>query len=109
MRFGRNLFATTNARVIGAFCVAALLHAVGTALIPGYSTPFAVRAMLVLASLLAVASIGQTLVVIMGGIDLSIPSSSASPMSWRRSSMATAGTFFSCAASSACWRSLSAG
>lgn len=70
---GRNLFATTNARVIGAFCVAALLHAVGTALIPGYSAPFAVRAMLVLASLLAVASIGQTLVVIMGGIDLSIP------------------------------------
>ncbi|MGX7871669.1 ABC transporter permease [Mesorhizobium sp. ORM6] len=69
----RNLFATTNARVIGAFCVAALLHVAGTILIPGYSAPFAVRAMLVLASLLAVASIGQTLVVIMGGIDLSIP------------------------------------
>jgi ribose transport system permease protein len=70
---GRNLFATTNARVVGAFCVAALLHLAGTVLIPGYSSPFAVRAMLVLASLLAVASIGQTLVVIMGGIDLSIP------------------------------------
>lgn len=70
---GRNLFATTNARVIGAFCVAALLHLAGTVLIPGYSAPFAIRAMLVLASLLAVASIGQTLVVIMGGIDLSIP------------------------------------
>ncbi|MBZ9995115.1 ABC transporter permease [Mesorhizobium sp. BH1-1-4] len=70
---GRNLFATTNARVAGAFCVAALLHLAGTILIPGYSSPFAVRAMLVLASLLAVASIGQTLVVIMGGIDLSIP------------------------------------
>lgn len=69
----RNLFATTNARVVGAFCVAALLHLAGTILIPGYSAPFAVRAMLVLASLLAVASIGQTLVVIMGGIDLSIP------------------------------------
>ncbi|QKC98071.1 ABC transporter permease [Mesorhizobium sp. NZP2298] len=70
---GRNLFATTNARVVGAFCVAALLHLAGTVLIPGYSAPFAIRAMLVLASLLAVASIGQTLVVIMGGIDLSIP------------------------------------
>lgn len=69
----RNLFATTNARVVGAFCVAALLHLTGTVLIPGYSAPFAIRAMLVLASLLAVASIGQTLVVIMGGIDLSIP------------------------------------
>ena len=70
---GRNLFATTNARVVGAFCVAALLHLAGTVLIPGYSAPFAIRAMLVLASLLAVASIGQTLVVIMGGVDLSIP------------------------------------
>ncbi|MFC3321722.1 ABC transporter permease [Mesorhizobium cantuariense] len=69
----RNLFTTTNARVVGAFCVAALLHLAGTVLIPGYSAPFAIRAMLVLASLLAVASIGQTLVVIMGGIDLSIP------------------------------------
>ncbi|MER9303913.1 ABC transporter permease [Mesorhizobium sp. M0293] len=73
MVFRRNLFATTNARVVGAFCVAALLHLAGTVLIPGYSAPFAIRAMLVLASLLAVASIGQTLVVIMGGIDLSIP------------------------------------
>ncbi|UVK54281.1 ABC transporter permease [Mesorhizobium sp. AR02] len=73
MATGRNLFATTNARVVGAFCVAALLHLAGTVLIPGYSAPFAIRAMLVLASLLAVASIGQTLVVIMGGIDLSIP------------------------------------
>ena len=73
MATGRNLFATTNARVVGAFCVAAVLHLAGTVLIPGYSSPFAVRAMLVLASLLAVASIGQTLVVIMGGIDLSIP------------------------------------
>ncbi|WP_027036183.1 ABC transporter permease [Mesorhizobium ciceri] len=69
----QNLFATTKARVVGAFCVAALLHLAGTILIPGYSAPFAIRAMLVLASLLAVASIGQTLVVIMGGIDLSIP------------------------------------
>lgn len=62
-----------KARVIGAFAVALVLHGIGTALIPGYSAPFAIRAMLVIASLLAVASIGQTLVVILGGIDLSIP------------------------------------
>jgi ribose transport system permease protein len=73
MSFHESLFATTKARVVGAFCVAALLHLAGTVLIPGYSAPFAIRAMLVLASLLAVASIGQTLVVVMGGIDLSIP------------------------------------
>lgn len=62
-----------KARVLGAFAVAVVLHGIGTALIPGYSAPFAIRAMLVIASLLAVASIGQTLVVILGGIDLSIP------------------------------------
>lgn len=73
MRLHRNWFATTNARITGAFTVAAILHLLGTLLIPGYSSPFAVRAMLVIASLLAVASIGQTLVVILGGIDLSIP------------------------------------
>lgn len=62
-----------GARIAAAFVIAAALHAIGTVLIPGYSAPFAIRAMLVIASLLAVASIGQTLVVILGGIDLSIP------------------------------------
>jgi ribose transport system permease protein len=66
-------FQSTNARVAGAFAVAAALQIVGTLLIPGYSAPFAIRAVLVIAALLAVASIGQTLVVILGGIDLSIP------------------------------------
>lgn len=73
MRFDRAFFASTNGRIAGAFAVAILLHVVATLLIPGYSAPFAIRAILVLAALLAVASIGQTLVVILGGIDLSIP------------------------------------
>ncbi|HWK63697.1 MAG TPA: ABC transporter permease [Rhizobiaceae bacterium] len=60
-------------RVAGSLAVAVGLHVLGTILIPGYSSEFSVRAMLVLASLLAIASIGQTLVVIIGGIDLSIP------------------------------------
>ena len=68
-----NWFQSTNARIAGAFLMALLLQVVGTLLIPGYSAPFAIRALLVIASLLAVASIGQTLVVILGGIDLSIP------------------------------------
>ncbi|WP_296745490.1 ABC transporter permease [Mesorhizobium sp.] len=68
-----NWFHSTNARIAGAFLMALLLQIVGTLLIPGYSAPFAIRALLVIASLLAVASIGQTLVVILGGIDLSIP------------------------------------
>lgn len=60
-------------RVLGALLVAVALHLTGTILIPGYSSEFSIRAMLVLASLLAIASIGQTLVIIIGGIDLSIP------------------------------------
>ena len=69
----RQWMTTTSGRVFGAFVIAALLQLVGTILIPGYSSSFAIRAMLVIASLLAIASIGQTLVVILGGIDLSIP------------------------------------
>ncbi len=63
----------TSGRALAAFLIVIALHVVGTMLIPGYSQPFAIRALLVLASLLAIACIGQTLVVILGGIDLSIP------------------------------------
>jgi ribose transport system permease protein len=58
---------------LGALACAALLHVAGVFAIEGYGGAFALRAMLVLAALLAVASVGQTLVVIVGGIDLSIP------------------------------------
>jgi ribose transport system permease protein len=67
------LLSGTTGRAIGAFMIVLALHAIGTIVIPGYSQPFAIRALLVLASLLAIACIGQTLVVILGGIDLSIP------------------------------------
>lgn len=60
-------------RLAAAFGMGAVLHGVGTSLIEGYSSEFSVRAMLVLASLLAIAAGGQTLVVLLGGIDLSVP------------------------------------
>jgi len=63
----------TGRRALAAFVVAAALHAIGTLLVEGYSSEFSIRAMLVLATLLGVASIGQTLVILLGGIDLSIP------------------------------------
>lgn len=69
----RNFLSGTAGRAVAAFAIVIVLHIVGTVLIPGYSQPFAIRALLVLASLLAIACIGQTLVVILGGIDLSIP------------------------------------
>ncbi len=73
MKLDRDLLASTNGRIAGAFAVAAAAACRRHAADPGYSAPFAIRAILVLAALLAVASIGQTLVVILGGIDLSIP------------------------------------
>jgi ribose transport system permease protein len=60
-------------RTVGAFAIAAALQTAGSLLIDGYGSSFSFRSMLVLASLLAIASVGQTLVVIIGGIDLSIP------------------------------------
>ena len=60
-------------RALLAFLIALALHALGTVLIDGYSSEFSIRSQLVLATLLGVASVGQTLVVLLGGIDLSIP------------------------------------
>jgi ribose transport system permease protein len=63
----------TERRVAAAILLVIALHVVGSILIEGYSSEFTIRSMLVLASLLGVASIGQTLVVLIGGIDLSTP------------------------------------
>ncbi len=50
----------------------ALFFAVGL-LIPGYIGVLSLLSLLVLASLLGIAAIGQTITVLIGGIDLSIP------------------------------------
>lgn len=60
-------------RLYGALVMVLILHLIGIALIDGYGSIFTLRSMLVLSALLAVASVGQTLVIILGGIDLSIP------------------------------------
>jgi ribose transport system permease protein len=49
------------------------LFAYGAASIDGFSSSQSLRSMLVLASLLGLAALGQTLVVLLGGLDLSIP------------------------------------
>ena len=45
----------------------------GSATIDGYNGEPSIRSMLVLASLLGIAALGQTLVVLLGGFDLSVP------------------------------------
>jgi len=45
----------------------------GSIVVPGFAQENSLRAMLVLASFLGIAAIGQTFVVLVGGIDLSVP------------------------------------
>lgn len=60
-------------RTLLAFLGVAIVFLLGSSMIPGFASLFSIRAMLILAALLAIASLGQTLVMILGGIDLSIP------------------------------------
>lgn len=46
---------------------------IGKAAVPGFAEPYSVKAMLVIASFLGIAALGQTFVVLIGGIDLSVP------------------------------------
>jgi ribose transport system permease protein len=50
------------------------LSGYGTATISGFASVFSLRSMLVIAALLGLASLGQTVVILIGGIDLSVGS-----------------------------------
>lgn len=56
-----------------AIFLAIVIFFIGTQLIPSFGSAFSLRSMSVLAALLGIAAIGQTLVMLIGGIDLSIP------------------------------------
>jgi ribose transport system permease protein len=56
-----------------AIALAVVVFLVGAVTIDGFSSLFSIRSMLVLAAFLGIAAAGQTLVVLIGGIDLSIP------------------------------------
>lgn len=55
------------------YALVPILFLVGALTIPGYATRPSILSQLVLASLLGLACVGQTLAVIVGGVDLSIP------------------------------------
>ena len=50
-----------------------VLFLISMAMIPGFGSPLSIVSLLVIGSLLGIASIGQTLTIVLGGIDLSIP------------------------------------
>ena len=56
-----------------AYAAIPVLFVVSMVMIPGFGSFASVKSLLVIASLLGIASIGQTLTVLLGGIDLSIP------------------------------------
>lgn len=53
--------------------VAVIVFFVGAVLVPGFGSAGSLRSMSVLAAFLGIAALGQTLVVLIGGIDLSVP------------------------------------
>lgn len=56
-----------------AYLLILALFAVSSYTIPGYGSWISIKSMLVVAAFLGIASIGQTLTILLGGIDLSIP------------------------------------
>jgi len=58
---------------IAPFALVAILYLVTALLIPGYASPISLLSLLLLSSLLGIAAIGQTLTILLGGLDLSIP------------------------------------
>jgi ribose transport system permease protein len=55
------------------YALVPVLFVIGVATIPGYGTRPSILSLLVLSSLLGLACVGQTLAVVLGGVDLSIP------------------------------------
>ncbi|MDQ1486310.1 MAG: ribose transport system permease protein [Actinomycetota bacterium] len=53
--------------------VVATIFAWGAVTVPGFGSTSSIRSMLVLASFLGIAAVGQTFVILVGGIDLSVP------------------------------------
>ena len=68
----KDLLLRSRVIVLAHLSVIVLLLAAG-AVSPGFLTGSSLRSMLVLATFIGIASLGQTFVVIGGGIDLSIP------------------------------------
>ncbi|MBC7814216.1 MAG: ABC transporter permease, partial [Burkholderiales bacterium] len=73
MSLPRIFVRTFSTRYMVALLLAIVIFVMGSYLIDGFSSAFSVRAMSVLAALLAITAVGQTLVILIGGIDLSIP------------------------------------
>jgi ribose transport system permease protein len=66
-------FTEDRRRVVYAFVAAILVFAVGDLLHSGFASPASVKSILVIASFVGYVAAGQTFVILVGGIDLSVP------------------------------------
>ena len=73
MRSPSMLTARRGARLATAVVLGVVLFGIGAVVIAGFASRFSISAILVLSSLLGIAAAGQTFVVLLGGVDLSIP------------------------------------
>jgi ribose transport system permease protein len=60
-------------RILYAFLAGIALFAIGELIRPGFGSPSGIRAVLVVACFVGLVSAGQTFVILIGGIDLSVP------------------------------------
>ena len=67
------LFSSDHKGVVLGSVFLVLLFLTGTVLVEGFSSSNNIRSMLLLASFLGIAALGQTMVALVGGLDLSIP------------------------------------
>ncbi|HTW26670.1 MAG TPA: ABC transporter permease [Acetobacteraceae bacterium] len=69
----RFLLSTERRRIVYAWCAAVLLFVIGNVVRPGFAGFNSVQAVLVVASFVGLVAAGQTFVILIGGIDLSVP------------------------------------
>ncbi len=65
---------TGGRRILYAALAAVVIFIVGAAVRPGFASPGGIQAVLLVASFVGIVAAGQTFVILIGGIDLSIPS-----------------------------------
>ncbi len=73
MRRGATLLTTERRRILYAFGAAILLFVIGNMVRPGFASTDSIKAVLVVASFVGLVAAGQTFVILIGGIDLSVP------------------------------------
>jgi ribose transport system permease protein len=69
----RFLLSPEQRRIVYAWCAAVLLFVIGNQVRPGFASFESVQAVLVVASFVGMVAAGQTFVILIGGIDLSVP------------------------------------